>query len=129
MPANRRRQRPAETDPSRLTWLVVDGSSPVTFLEYEGGPTPKYVPARDLSGGDLARIAYRRAADVERRGRSLLVRPGEKRAEPQRPGPASVDELEALATELTTSGAFVRVATPVTEPPAPPAAPAPAPED
>ena len=39
----------------------IDRRSDAIVLFYNGGPTPRDVPARDLHGGDLARIAYARA--------------------------------------------------------------------
>lgn len=87
---------------------VIDPSSPEIVLEYSGGPTPRHVPARNLSGNDLARILYQRAAAATRGSRSRLIKPGEERAQPTRPGPATAAELERLATELSSTGSFAR---------------------
>lgn len=87
----------------------IDPTSPAIALEYQGGRTKRYVPARDLAGVDLGRIAYRRAADVERAARSVLVAPGEERVAVTRPGPATAKELRDLADELVSTGAFTRV--------------------
>ena len=70
---------------------LIDPRSAAVVLFYDGGPTPRDVPARDLHGGDLARIAYVRAHVGLERGR---------------PAPATSARLEALAAQLVTSGAF-----------------------
>jgi hypothetical protein len=101
----------AKAQPSSAP-AAIDPSAPGAVLEYVGGRTGRHVPARDLEGVDLARIAYRRAAKLERADRSRLVRPGEQRPAPKRPGPAAAAELEAIATELVATGAFIRTEQP-----------------
>jgi hypothetical protein len=115
-------KRRSQPDP-----VAIDGRSPDVVLEYSGGRTPRFVPARDLSGGDLARIAYRRAALAERASRSTKIRPGELPPVPRRPGPATTDELEQLAAALEASGAFARVAPPASVTPEPDQGPQPGP--
>jgi hypothetical protein len=102
----------------------IDPRSADVVLFYNGGPRPRDVPARDLHGGDLARILYIRAhIDLES----------------GRPKPATAAELEALATELSSLGSFWRegaeiepspvlvegdvLTEPIPEAPAPPAEP------
>jgi outer membrane biosynthesis protein TonB len=95
----------------------IDPQSAEIVLTYTGGAVPTDVPARDLGGGDLARIAYVRALT--------------KSAGLVRPAPATPDELEALATELSSLGLFSRIAAALPEPPTPVAPPVivqPAPE-
>jgi hypothetical protein len=60
---------------------------------FTGGPVPGEVPARDLNGGDLDRIAY------VRRFRA---------ADGETPGPLAEGELEALVDELVAGGSFSR---------------------
>lgn len=73
------------------TLKPIDPQSDAIVLIHNGGPVPGDVPARDLHGGDLARIAYVRAhLDLEE----------------GRPKPATPKQLDALATELIASGAF-----------------------
>ncbi len=72
---------------------LIDPRSDAVVLFYTGGPTPRDVPARDLHGGDLARILYVRAhVDLEA----------------GRPKPATPAELEALATDLSATGSWAR---------------------
>ncbi len=86
---------------------AIDPRSDAIVLFYNGGPTPRDVPARDLHGGDLARILYVRAhVDLEK----------------GRPVPATPAQLEALATDLSSSGSWAREAGPIDPPPAPVAA-------
>ena len=122
-----------QPEPTAIT--PIDAQSPDVVLEYSGGATPRGVPARDLTGNDLARIAYHRAAAAGRASRRQLIAPGEQREPVARPGRASQDDLEALATELSATGRFSRNAPALAEPPTelqpdnpPPAAPAPEPE-
>jgi hypothetical protein len=85
---------------------AIDPAAAGAVLRYLGGRTRRYVPARDLEGVDVARIAYRRAADAMRASRSALRRPGETRPAPRRadqPGPAA---LAATADELVATGQF-----------------------
>ena len=112
---------------------AIDATSPEIVLEYLGGATPRHVPARDLTGNDVARIHYHRATALDRRSRSLLVQSGEPRKKPTRPGSATQEALEELASELVVAGRFSRnaptvSAPPTDEPDAPPAEPAPQPE-
>ena len=79
----------------------IDRRSDATVLFYNGGPTPRDVPARDLHGGDLARIAYARA-HVDAVG------------QPKQPTPK---QLEALATELSSTGTWSRESEGTGEPP------------
>lgn len=69
----------------------IDPRSDVVVLSYEGGPLPWHVPARDLHGGDLARVLYLRA----------LVADSETP-----PEPATPDDLDALVEELIASASF-----------------------
>ena len=64
----------------------------VLFFADNGFPMPRGIPARDLHGGDLARIARVRALE----------------AGIERPALATADELEELATELSGLGLFTR---------------------
>jgi hypothetical protein len=86
----------------------IDPRSETIVLEYVDGRTARYVPARDLSGNDLARIAYRRATDKARASRRVLVAPGAQRVKPSRPALATPRELKVLAAELVSSGRFAR---------------------
>lgn len=106
--------------------VEIDATSGDVVLEYQGGRTGRYVPARDLSGNDLARIAYRRAADVARATRSRVVEVDARKGErptPTRPGPATAEELEQLAADLIATGRFARNIEPAAS-----GAPAPEPE-
>jgi len=109
---------------SRAVKRVLDPRAPGVVLEYVGGRARKYVPARDLEGPDLARIAYRRALDAERAGRSRLRRQDEEPATPRRPDPADAAGALAVADELVASGAFAwpKTTQPEPEPPAEPEA-------
>ena len=78
----------------------IDRRSDAIVLFYNGGPTPRDVPARDLHGGDLARIAYARA-HVDAVG------------QPKQPTPK---QLADLAGELVALGSFVTA--PIPEAPA-----------
>jgi hypothetical protein len=80
----------------------IDPRSDAIVLFYNGGPTPRDVPARDLHGGDLARVLYVRA---------------HVNLETGRPKPATPAQLEALATELSGFGSWTRQAEPVEETP------------
>ena len=75
----------------------IDPRSDALVLFYSGGPTPRDVPARDLHGGDLSRIAYARA--------HLDLVEGL----PSAPTPR---QLVELAAELLASGSFVTEPTP-----------------
>ena len=74
----------------------IDRRSDAIVLFYNGGPTPRDVPARDLHGGDLARIAYARA-HVDAVG------------QPKQPTPK---QLVELAGDLVALGSFVTAITP-----------------
>lgn len=76
----------------------IDPRSDALVLFYNGGPTPRDVPARDLHGGDLARILYARAHIGLERGQ---------------PKPATPAQLEALATDLSSTGSWAREAGPI----------------
>lgn len=76
----------------------IDPRSDAIVLFYNGGPTPRDVPARDLHGGDLARILYARA--------HLDLEAG-------RPKPATPAQLAGLATELSGFGSWAREAAPI----------------
>ena len=82
------------------TTFTIDPTSEAIVLTFAGGATADDVPARDLHGGDLARIAY---------GRALWAAPT------IRPGPASQAALAAVLSDLVATGAFVTA----TEPAAP----------
>jgi len=69
----------------------IDPRSDAIVLFYVEGPTPRDVPARDLHGGDLARVLYVRAHVGLESGR---------------PMPATPAELEALTAGLVASGSF-----------------------
>lgn len=70
----------------------IDRRSDAIVLFYNGGPTPRDVPARDLHGGDLARVLYARAhVDLEK----------------GRPKPATAEQLATFAAELVASGSFL----------------------
>lgn len=71
----------------------IDPRSGDTVLFYVEGRVPSEVPARDLNGGDLDRIAY------VRRFRAT---------DGERPGELGEGELDALADELVAGGAFSR---------------------
>ncbi len=76
-------------------------------LAWAGGPVPADVPIRDLDEGDLHRV---------HRVRALMASGGEWVP------PATPEDLEAIALELSASGAFTRESAPTpTEPPAEPA--------
>ena len=85
----------------------IDRRSDAIVLFYNGGPTPRDVPARDLHGGDLARIAYARA-HVDAVG------------QPKQPTPK---QLAELAAELVGLGSFLTE--PIPEAPALPGKEAP----
>ena len=85
---------------------AIDAAAPGVVLEYLGGRTGRYVPARDLEGVDVARIAYHRAADAMRTSRSQLVRPGETRPVPRRADPPGPGAIATVADELVASGLF-----------------------
>jgi hypothetical protein len=93
----------ATTPPARAT---IDAAAPGVVLRYLGGRNGRYVPARDLEGVDVARIAYHRAADAMRRTRQQLVRPGETRPAPRRADPPGPEAIAAVADELVASGRF-----------------------
>ena len=78
----------------------IDRRSDAIVLFYNGGPTPRDVPARDLHGGDLARIAYARA-HVDAVG------------QPRQPTPK---QLVELAGDLVALGSFATA--PIPEAPA-----------
>ena len=82
----------------------IDPRSDALVLFYNGGPTPRDVPARDLHGGDLARILYARAHVGLEKGQ---------------PAPATPAQLEALATELSGFGSWAREAAPISPPSVP----------
>jgi hypothetical protein len=82
---------------------TIDPRSADVVLFYNGGPRPRDVPARDLHGGDLARILYVRA-HVDLEG--------------GRPKPATSAQLDDLATELSNLGSWFREAD-FGEPPVP----------
>lgn len=103
------------------TMPAITPTSPAVVLAYAGGRLGRFVPARDLTGADLGRIVYRRAALLEQSQRSSKVRPGEAPVPPRRPGPATADDVSALADELIATGAFVALIEPI--PPASPAQP------
>jgi hypothetical protein len=85
---------------------AIDPAAAGVVLRYLGGRTRRYVPARDLEGVDVARIAYRRAADAMRASRSALRRPGETRPAPRRADPPGPAALAAVADELVATGQF-----------------------
>ena len=89
---------------------AIVAAAPGVVLEYLGGRLGRYVPARNLEGVDVARIAYHRAADAMRRSRSQLVRPGETRPAPRRADPPDPGAIAAVADELVASGRFAWVA-------------------
>jgi hypothetical protein len=101
------RSRKSKTPPP-----AIDPAAAGVVLVYLGGRTRRYVPARDLEGPDLGRIAYRRAADAERAGRSALRRPGEEPAKPRRPDQPGTAAVAAVAAELVASGGFAWAAAP-----------------
>ena len=84
---------------------VIDLRSADPVLFYAGGPLPPGVPARDLSGNDLGRIAYVRAQQVAIESESY-----------QQPGQASQGALTAIADELVALGTFTRAPAPPAEP-------------
>jgi hypothetical protein len=136
--------------PARRKRSTIDGRSPEVVLTWTGGPRGQFVPARDLTGSDLLRIAYRRAVLAGRRNRrdkpapltpstrarlrlaieqgtpaereraTRALRPRPSQA--KRPGTPTPDVLEALAAELVASGSFRRVTEPAPPPAPPPAA-------
>jgi len=70
----------------------IDPRSDAIVLFYNGGPTSRDVPQRDLHGGDLARILYARAhVDLEK----------------GRPKAATAEQLAAFAAELVAFGSFL----------------------
>jgi hypothetical protein len=89
---------------------ALDPTSPAIVLTYRGGVRPRNVPARDLTAGDLARVAYHRSARQLRAERRNRFESDEERPAPSRPGPADAEILEAIATELSSSGVFARIA-------------------
>ena len=74
---------------------AIDPRSDVILLTYSGGPLGLGVPARDLHGGDLARIARVRALSAS--GGAPV-------------DPATDAQLAALLDELVASGSFALVA-------------------
>lgn len=83
--------------------VAIDPRSDETVLAYVGPTVVAHVPARDLHGGDIARIAYVRAhqaTDWDARD--------EDGNPPARPSLATADELASLADELVASGAYTR---------------------
>lgn len=84
----------------------IDPTSGDVVLAYAGGRVPPNVPARDLNGVDIARIAYRRALNDIHRSRSNRIEPGETRKPIERPGEPDYEALVAIADELLASGAF-----------------------
>jgi hypothetical protein len=91
--AKRRTVRVGAT-PEAFTGPGIDPRSGEIAIYYvEGEPVPGEVPARDLNGGDLDRIAYQRAW---------------RAADGERPGPISPEDLAVIADELVASGAFSR---------------------
>ena len=95
---------PAEKPPE------IDPRSAEPVLAYVGGRMPKDVPARDLHGGDLARIVYVRRLRQASDELDLLRPPGhedEPLPHPRRPRMATAGQLNALHGELIASGAFV----------------------
>lgn len=85
----------------------IDPSAPGVVLVYVGGRTGRHVPARDLEGPDLARIAYHRAAARVRASRSGLRRPGEERPAPRRAEQPGLAEVLAVRDELLAGGHFI----------------------
>jgi hypothetical protein len=126
----------------------INGRSPEVVLIWTGGRRGQFVPARDLSGADLLRIAYRRAVVTGRKARSqrppqmapeqraklrvaleqattdmqrIRIAAQLRPARPStRPDIPSPAEIEALAAELAASGAFRRVLPPPEPTPDPP---------
>lgn len=84
----------------------IDRRSAEILLAYAGGPTPAGVPARDLHGGDLARIAYVRALRGAEDARSVLVEPGAKPPATVLPDPPDQAALRAVLAELAAHPAF-----------------------
>lgn len=79
----------------------IDPQSDETVVFYTGDKVVPAVPARDLHGGDLARIAYVRshqATDWDARD--------EAGNPPSTPRPATAHALAKLADELVDTGAY-----------------------
>lgn len=101
--------------------LAIDPAGEETVLYYAGAGVVSGVPARDLHGNDLARVAYvraHRATDWDQRDKDGNG--------PALPKPATQAELAKLVDELVESGAYSREVprgndSPTTEEPAPPA--------
>jgi hypothetical protein len=108
--------RSARSRAAKAPKSALDPHASGVVLAYVGGRTKRYVPARDLEGPDLARIAYRRALDAERSGRSSLRREGEEPVAPRRPGPPDSAALAAVADELVASGFFTWPSSTTTQP-------------
>jgi hypothetical protein len=97
----------------------IDPSSDEVVLEYvEGSRAPRDVPARDLHGGDLARLVYVDALRSRREDPEI-------EADDVRPEIATAGELRTLAGTLIATGAFT-YADPATPAPAETTTPAPA---
>ena len=91
---------------------TIDPAAPGVVLVYVGGRTGRHIPARDLEGPDLARIAYHRAAAAVRASRSSLRRPGEERPAPQRAPQPDLEAVLAVRDELLAGGLFVAAGAP-----------------
>ncbi len=91
----------------------IDPRGEEIVLDYGGTGFVEGIPARDLHGGDLNRVAYvrkfRAAHDVlETERRAWAADPSGPEPELRSPGFATADELEAIATELSASGIYSR---------------------
>jgi len=91
----------------------IDPRGEEIVLRYGGAGFIEGIPARDLHGGDLNRVAYvrtfRAAHDVlETERRAWAADPSGPEPELRAPGIATAAELEAIAAELEASGIYSR---------------------
>lgn len=86
---------------------AIDASSDEIVLHHVGDRTPPLnVPARDLTGGDLARLAYANALTEQAATQlGVPVKQGEEPPEPTRPR-VTPSMLGDVYEELIESGAF-----------------------
>lgn len=96
----------------KKTPVSIDPRGQEVVLQYVGAPDVHGpVPMRDLTGGDLNRIAYVRELHV-REAAHAAYRRAQDDESPQPdlilPGVAELEVLEAIADELVATGSFAR---------------------
>lgn len=82
---------------------AIDPAGEDVVIYFAGDKVIAGVPARDLSGGDLARLAYVRAHHA-----TDWTSRGEAGNAPALPSPATAHQLAKLADELVDSGVYRR---------------------